>query len=136
MLEIPAILQNLVASAIEITDSTAGTVGLIVNEKMVFSKYYEHGKLIPIDYVFEKGYGVPGLVMETKKPYLSNDAQHDPYVIQEIRKTLGLLILPMFPYWTKKVMSWAHSRYTTQKNTALLTSWTSRCCRVWLPVRR
>lgn len=102
VLEIPAIMQNLVASAIEITDSTAGTVGMIVNEKMVFSKYYEHGKLIPIDYVFEKGYGVPGLVMETKKPYLSNDAEHDPYVIQEIRKTLRFTNLANVPILDKK----------------------------------
>ncbi|PWB50689.1 MAG: hypothetical protein C3F06_11510 [Candidatus Methanoperedenaceae archaeon] len=101
VLEIPAIMQNLVASAIEITDSTAGTVGMIANEKMVFSKYYEHGKLIPIDYVFEKGYGVPGLVMETKKPYLSNDAEHDPYVIQEIRKTLGFTNLANVPILDK-----------------------------------
>lgn len=102
VLEIPAILQNLVVSAIEITDSTAGTVGMVVNDKMVFSKYYEHGKLIPIDYVFEKGYGVPGLAMETKKPYLSNDAQHDPHVIQEIRKTLGFTNLANVPILDKK----------------------------------
>ena len=61
VLEIPVILQNLIVSAMEITDSTAGTAGLIVNEKMVFSEYNEHGKLFPIDFVFEKGYGVPGM---------------------------------------------------------------------------
>lgn len=102
VLEIPAIMQNLVSSAIEITDSTAGSAGMMVNEKMVFSKYYEHGKLIPIDYVFEKGYGVPGLVMETKKPYFSNDAQHDPYVIQEIRKTLRFTNLANVPILDRK----------------------------------
>ncbi|HMB44603.1 MAG TPA: PAS domain S-box protein [Candidatus Methanoperedens sp.] len=102
VLEIPAIMQNLVASAIEITDATSGSAGMVVNGKMVFSKYYEHDKLIQIDYSFEKGYGVPGMVMETRSPYFSNDAEHDPYVIQEIRKTLGFTNLANVPILDRK----------------------------------
>ncbi|MFZ3382684.1 MAG: PAS domain S-box protein [Candidatus Methanoperedens sp.] len=102
VLEIPVILQNLIVSAMEITDSTAGTAGLIVNEKITFSEYNEHGKLFPIDYVFKKGYGVPGHVMETKSPYISNDAQNDPYVIQDIRKTLGFNNLANVPILDRK----------------------------------
>jgi PAS domain S-box-containing protein len=76
VLEIPVILQNLIVSAMEITDSTAGTTGLMINEKMVFS--------------------------ETKSPYISNDAQNDPYVIQEIRKTLGFNNLANVPIVGRK----------------------------------
>ncbi|MGH7791836.1 MAG: GAF domain-containing protein, partial [Thermodesulfobacteriota bacterium] len=34
------------------------------------------------------GYGVPGWVMSTKKPYICNDAENDPHVISEIRQSL------------------------------------------------
>lgn len=102
VLEIPAIMQNLVSSAMEITDSTAGTAGMIVNEKMVFSQYNKNGKLLPIDYAFEKGYGVPGRVMETRSPYISNDTQHDPYVIPEIRKILDFYNLANIPILDRK----------------------------------
>lgn len=102
VLEIPIIMQNLITSAMEITDSTAGTAGLIINEKMVFSEYNEHGKLFSIDYVFKKGYGVPGHVMETKSPYISNDARNDPYVIQDIRKTLCFNNLANVPILDRK----------------------------------
>ena len=102
VLEIPVILQNLIVSAMEITDSTAGAAGLIVNEKITFSEYNKHGKLFPIDYVFKKGYGVPGHVMETKSPYISNDAQNDPYVIQDIRKTLCFNNLANVPILDRK----------------------------------
>ncbi len=102
VLDIPVIMQNLVNSAIEITDSTAGTAGIIINEKIVFSEYIENGKISPINYVFEKGYGVPGQVMKTKLPYISNDAQHDPHVIQEIRNTLGFTNLANVPILDKK----------------------------------
>ena len=40
--------------------------------------------------------------METKSPYISNDAQNDPYVIQEIRKTLGFNNLANVPILDRK----------------------------------
>lgn len=38
---------------------------------------------------FPPGYGVPGWVIENMRPYLSNDAESDMQVIQEIREQLG-----------------------------------------------
>lgn len=99
VLEIPVIMRNLVESAIGLVGATSGTAGMMVNGKMVFTEYNRDGRILPIDYTFEPGYGVPGLVMETKKPYITNDAEHDPYVTPEIQKKLGfynLIDIPIF----------------------------------------
>jgi hypothetical protein len=55
-------------------DATSGTAGLFKNNKMVFTEYNEKEELIPINYSFEKGYGIPCWIIENKKPYITNDA--------------------------------------------------------------
>lgn len=98
VLELPVVLQRLVLSAIELTGAEDGAAGLLIDEKIVFKEYYQNGKIIPIDFSFEKGYGVPGWIMANGKSYLTNDAEHDEHVIQKIRKTLefyNLLDIPI-----------------------------------------
>jgi len=88
-LEPELILRHLVNSAMQLTGAQEGTAGLLIEGKMVFREYNMQGELIPIDYTFEEGYGVPGYVLKTKKPYLTNNAEGDEHVIPEIQKTLG-----------------------------------------------
>jgi signal transduction histidine kinase len=88
-LEVSAVMRALVESAIELTESTDGAAGLIKNGQMVFTEYYKNGEWIPINFSFPPGYGVPGWVIKNKSPYLSNDAENDFQVIQEIREQLG-----------------------------------------------
>ncbi len=97
VLEIPVIMRNLVESAIGLVGATSGAAGLMVNEKMVFTEYNRDGRILQINFTFGPGYGVPGYVMETKKPYITNDAEHDPYVIPEIQKKLGFYNLIDIP---------------------------------------
>ncbi|MBI2487344.1 MAG: GAF domain-containing protein [Deltaproteobacteria bacterium] len=85
VLEIPIVMRTLIASAMELVEAEAGMSGLMVNGKMIFTEYNKKGELIPIDYTFEQDYGVPGWAMNTKKPYICNDAENDPHVISEIR---------------------------------------------------
>lgn len=89
VLDVPVILRSLVAEAIELTGAQSGAGGLMLNGEMVFGEYNHAGRLVPIDYRFGSGYGVPGWVMQTAAPYLSDDAEHDPHVIPEIQQTLG-----------------------------------------------
>lgn len=105
-LDISSIMNKLVVSAMALTDSTAGTAGFMKNGKMVFSEYNSHGTVKPIDYSFEAGYGVPGWVIENHKPYFTNDAEHDPHVIQSIRQSLGFYNLANVPILsrTKKLL--------------------------------
>lgn len=88
VLEMPVVLRRLIAAALDLTGAESGTAGLMVDGRMVFTEYNRQGELIPIDYSFDSGYGVPGWVMQTREPYLSDDAEHDPHVVPEIQRTL------------------------------------------------
>ncbi|MBW8001815.1 MAG: PAS domain S-box protein [Planctomycetes bacterium] len=97
ILKVPAVMRELVFSAMELTQATSGTAGQVQNGRMVFTEYNNQGEIIPIDYSFEQGYGVPGWVLETKAPYITNDAENDPHVIPEIREELGFYNLADVP---------------------------------------
>ncbi len=101
-LETPLIMRKLVASALQLTGATDGTAGLLQCGLMVFNEYNLRGQLSPIDYRFEPGYGVPGHVMQTRAPYLSNDAENDQHTIPEIQKTLGFRNLLDTPILNRK----------------------------------
>ncbi len=100
-LEIPIILQALVSSSITLVDATAGTAGLFTGNKIVFAEYNDRGNLREINYEFEKGYGVPGWIIENKKPYFTNQAFKDSHVIPEIQKTLCIYNLISVPILKK-----------------------------------
>ncbi|MFQ5640038.1 MAG: response regulator [bacterium] len=102
VLEVPVILDKLVASAIKLVEGTSGTAGLLLEETMTFNRYNDNGKVISIRHTFQAGQGVPGLVMKTRKPYISNAAQNDPQVLPEIREALGLYNLANVPIIDRK----------------------------------
>jgi PAS domain S-box-containing protein len=77
VLEIPAVLRALVASGMDLVDAAAGTAGVWTDESMRFTEYNSDGLLQPIDSALALGEGVPGVVAETRKPYLANDARAD-----------------------------------------------------------
>ncbi len=93
VLESPSILRALVSNAMQLTDATSGAAGRMEGSQMVFREYHRGTEVMPIDYRFSEGEGVPGEVMRTAKPYLSEDACTDPHVVQEIRQKLGFLNL-------------------------------------------
>jgi len=88
-LELDSILRQLVSAALELTDSESGAAGVYIDGKIVFTEYNQDGKIIPIDYKFEEGNGVPGWIIKTKKSYITNDAENDEHVVPEIQKALG-----------------------------------------------
>ena len=89
VLEISAVMRQLVTTALDLIGATDGTAARLLNGKMTFKEYNLHDKWMPIDFEFESGYGVPGWVMQTRAPYTTNDAEHDPHVIPDIQKALG-----------------------------------------------
>jgi PAS domain S-box-containing protein len=86
VLETPVVMRTLVTSAMDLVEGSAGMYGLVQNERMVFHEYNDNGQWRPTDLVCEKGYGVPGWVMTTLKPYVCQDAEHDPHVIPDFQK--------------------------------------------------
>lgn len=97
VLEMPVVLRRLIAAALDLTGAESGTAGLMVEGRMVFTEYNRNGELIPIDYSFEAGFGVPGRVMQTREPYRSGDAENDPHVVPEIQRALGFRTLVDVP---------------------------------------
>ena len=89
VLELPHIMTTLVQSAMQLTDAEAGFHGVLHDDQVVLTEYYREGDMLPINYTFQKGYGVPGHVLETGKPYVCNDAEHDPRVVTELQRQYG-----------------------------------------------
>ena len=101
-LEIPAILRRLVVAAMGLTGAEGGAAGLMAEGRMVFTEYHRQGQLIPIDYRFYPGRGVSGWVIQSRVPYLSDDAEHDPRVIPEFQQAFGFHRLANVPILSAK----------------------------------
>ena len=102
VLEVPVIMRTLVTAAMELVDATGGMAGLLHNGKLRFTEYATGGKLTPIDYTFERGTNLPGWVIDTMKPYIANDAEHDSHITPEFRKAFGLYNLINVPILNRK----------------------------------
>jgi signal transduction histidine kinase len=102
ILEIPAVMRTLVASAMELVEATAGMCGLLERERMTFTEYNEKGITRPIDISFKRGEGVPGWLMETRRPYVSNDPEHDAHVGAGLQEAFGLYNLVGIPVFNPR----------------------------------
>ncbi|MFW5774692.1 MAG: ATP-binding protein [Chitinivibrionales bacterium] len=101
-LDINTIMRRLVCCAMDIVDGSSGAAGFFQNEEMVFREYNSKGKVSAVFFRFRAGEGVPGHVMQTRKPYIVNEAGHDEHVIAEVRKTLKFYNLIDVPILSKK----------------------------------
>lgn len=92
------VLRLLVSHGMSLISAEGGAAGLLKQGAMVFTEYNRGGELIPINYTFRGGYGVPGWVMQNREPYVTNDAPNDPQVIPHIQRAIGfhrLIDLPI-----------------------------------------
>lgn len=80
-LSVDAIRSTLIKYALKLLAADAGAVGLLKHGHMAFTEYVSGDGVIPVNYNFEPGYGVPGWVTENLTPYISNNAAADPQVI-------------------------------------------------------
>ncbi|MDD5421949.1 MAG: diguanylate cyclase [Candidatus Omnitrophica bacterium] len=97
ILEAPVILRTLVAAAMELVEANAGTAGLLAGGVMEFNEYNRGGRLEPVHYVFGPGSGVAGWVINTMKPYIANDPEHDSHILPEAGKEFGFYNLVNIP---------------------------------------
>ncbi|AFZ21312.1 PAS domain S-box protein [Allocoleopsis franciscana] len=102
VLEIPTVMRTMMASAIELAGASAGTYGLNKQGQMVFSEYNQNGKIYSVDITYERGMGVSGWVMETRKPYVSNQAESDPNVLPYLQKAFTFYNLINIPIFNRK----------------------------------
>ncbi|SEM52074.1 GAF domain-containing protein [Stigmatella aurantiaca] len=95
------IMRRLVWLAMELVDAAEGVWGRLIDGRMVIvESLWREGKAIePRHVVFAPNEGVPGHVMVTREPYISNDAARDVHVLSHLQKSRGfynLIDLPLF----------------------------------------
>ncbi|HEX8822918.1 MAG TPA: GAF domain-containing protein, partial [Archangium sp.] len=102
-LQLSDILRCLVWRALELVDATEGTWGRMVDGRMVVTEYlrWEGRTIEPHEVVFGPRVGVPGHVMVTKEPYVSNDVTRDPHVLPQLQKAMGFYNLIDLPVFTR-----------------------------------
>lgn len=101
VLEIPVVMRTLVQTAMALTGATSGIAGIMSNGKMMFQEFNQRGALIPFEYAYGPGNGIPGRIMETGKPYISNDARNDAVVTPEILEKLGFYNFAAVPIFDR-----------------------------------
>lgn len=95
------IMRRLVWMAMELVEAAEGVWGRLIDGRMVIMEsLWREGRAIePRHVVFEPKVGVPGHVLVTREPYITNDAAHDEHVVPQLQKTRGfynLIDLPIF----------------------------------------
>jgi PAS domain S-box-containing protein len=90
-LDIDVLLDSLVIEAIKLIDAEIGWSGLRTEEGMVCHTHVGRDlQVVPFQYLWPPGVGLPGWVLVHKVPYVMNDAQSDKMIIPEIREQFGV----------------------------------------------
>jgi PAS domain S-box-containing protein len=85
-----ALLDALVGEAITLTGAESGCAGLRSDRGMICRRYLQRGAVLPLDYCFPPGHGLPGWLILNKQPYRTNDAAADPQIIQALCGRFGV----------------------------------------------
>jgi signal transduction histidine kinase/PAS domain-containing protein len=100
-LSIPVLIERVVEAAMELVGASAGTLGLVEGDVLVFRRYHLPGGWADFQYEVQRGEGAPGHVWETGKPYITNTTQADEYVLQPVRQRLGFKRLAYVPVFDR-----------------------------------
>ncbi|MGE5621342.1 MAG: PAS domain S-box protein [archaeon] len=101
VLEIREIMRKLVSYSFDLTGGVSGSAGIMTDGGMFFAEYNQNGTWLPVNLTFAENYGIPGHVIATRKPYLTNDAINDPYKIPELQQKLKYFTLLDVPILDK-----------------------------------
>lgn len=89
-LDLDSLLDQLVEEALELADAEGGCAGLRTPEGMVCQAYQTRNERRPLAYCWPAGHGLPGWLLEHKRPYLTNDARNDPQIVPALRDAFGV----------------------------------------------
>jgi PAS domain S-box-containing protein len=89
-LELPLILDLLNFQSINLVGAEAGCAGLRTEQGLACDSFFQEGIRREMHLAWPPGVGIPGRVLESKKPYLTNDAARDPLIPAKMREALGL----------------------------------------------
>lgn len=97
VLETQDVMRLLVQNGMDLASASGGCAGVLVDDIMIFRECNIEGELVPINYAFQRGYGVAGWIIEHRKPYLTNDAENDPLVPEDFYNKMGFSKLVSVP---------------------------------------
>jgi PAS domain S-box-containing protein len=84
------LLDLLVVQLLELTDAESGCAGLRTSQGMECSHFLQPNTIIPMAYHCAPGVGWAGWLIDHGRYYLTNDAGHDPVIVQEVRKRFSV----------------------------------------------
>ncbi len=89
-LNIDKLLNYLAQEATKMVNAEQGCAGLRTAEGMVIHRYFKGSEVVPMEYTWPPGRGLPGWVLVHKVPYVTNDPQRDPQIIHELSINVGV----------------------------------------------
>ena len=84
------LLNLLVVQLLELTDAESGCAGLRTAQGMACSHFFQLNNTVPMAYHCPRGVGWAGWLIDHGRYYLTDDAGHDPVIVQEVRKRFGV----------------------------------------------
>jgi PAS domain S-box-containing protein len=89
-LDVDELLDILVQEAITLVGAESGVAGLYTPQGMVCHRYFQKGAVLPLEYVWPPGHGLPGWLIQHKVPYITNDAMSDSQIVHELCRQFGV----------------------------------------------
>jgi len=98
-LELQDIFDLLNVQAVTLIGAESGCAGLWKESRFSCDSFFQAHVLQKVSITWPPGVGIPGWVLENKKTYLTNDAEHDALILPVIRTLLeirNVLCVPVF----------------------------------------
>ncbi|HTS07527.1 MAG TPA: PAS domain S-box protein [Candidatus Eisenbacteria bacterium] len=109
-LDLQEILVALNSQSIKLIGAKSGCAGMKTKEGFSCDSFVAEGEntSTKMDFTWPVGVGIPGWVLENKRPYLTNDAATDVRINPEVREALALtniLCVPVFDIPEREVIA-------------------------------
>jgi PAS domain S-box-containing protein len=89
-LELTAVLRRIVVRAVELVEAERGLLGLLEEGVIRFRERWDGEAWHAAELTFAPGEGIPGWILETRRPVLSNAVAEDPRARPEVVQALGV----------------------------------------------
>jgi PAS domain S-box-containing protein len=88
--DLDSLLDGLVEQLLELTGAESGCAGLRNSQGMSCGHFFQGSRVMPLTYHCAPGEGWAGWLIEHGTHYLTNDAEHDPVIVPEVRERFGV----------------------------------------------
>lgn len=89
-LDMETLLDELVREAMRLINAEGGCAGLRIPQGMACNKYFQGSEILPLEYCWSPGHGLPGWVLKYKVPYLTNDVPRDQQFLHTLWDKFGV----------------------------------------------